>query len=365
MEDQSSGVQGMWWRFNNYQIFETPMPANVPPQFAEHYRYIRPAPGAELETYSLSVGNGSEPSIGHGSISYEAIRDIDLESDDAILDWCREFGLLGILPQRTVLIRLAPRWAPLVDSNDRFLFPSQTSYSRTSVGWHPVAHSTLRANDSQVISIDEEDRMEDWLGKLVDAEDTTHPPPSAIISRLFTSEYREIELGKAIGQYFPELPYGDWDTPQYPTPLSPEFWTQYGESLGEFRSSIRQFHGMVEALGHKGPLEHIPEQTLLDLHHARNALHSLISVSAALGIDEYGEYVPRWAFSSLLSIFAYSLWQDLVGGKSIRHCGRTKCRKVFLTAQYNREYCSDRCRQTEGKARYRARTSDAPAEEAN
>ena len=73
----------------------------------------------------------------------------------------------------------------------------------------------------------------------------------------------------------------------------------------------------------------------------------------ALGINEDGTFIPKWAFTSLLGVFGFSVWQSLVGGNSVRHCNRIKYRNVFLTAQYNRTYCSLRCKQTEEKARQR------------
>lgn len=354
MEERQPGVSGLWWRFSDYQIFEVPMPEAVGARFAEHYCYIRPSPNARLETYEPLIGEGDQEH--NEQVAYPAIREINLDDEGEILDWCRRFGLLGILPQRAVYIRLAPRWKPLVDARDPCLFPAQVSYSRTNVGWHPVEAATLIHDDSKIIRIDQEDRMEDLLGKLVDPEDTIHLGPSATISRLFSYQYEEKKLGEAIGHFFPDLPYGDWDTPEYPMPLSDAFWRQYGESLGDFRSAILRFREMVENLSPlKASLKHLREEDLRRLGQARSQLHSLLSVSPALGIDEDGNPVHRWAFSSLLSMFALSVWQDLVGGKSVRHCARHRCRKVFLSGNRRRLYCSDQCRQAEEKARQRNR----------
>ena len=353
-------ISGRWWRYSDYQIIETPMPQNLAPVMSDRFRYIRPAPGATLETYTLNV-SGGESADDSESVTYEDILKLDLESEPKVLDWCRRFGLLGILPQRAVLMRLAPRWRPIVDNRDPVLFPSQTSYSRTSVGWHPVSQLTMKSDDSIVITIDDEDRMEDWNGRLVDPEETIHPPPSVIISPLFSGELQERQLGVAIGRYFPTVEGADLDIFEYPTPLSDQFWHLYGESLSEFRAAIGQFVDMVRRLGNQGPLEQLPEDALGDLSRARAELHTLTSASPALGIDEDGSFLPKWAFTSLIGAFGFSVWQSLVGGSSVKHCARPRCRNVFLTAQYNRIYCSLKCTQAEQKARQRGRKRNEQA----
>lgn len=353
MTTQYSGVHGTWRRFTDYRISERLMPKNVPPRFRDHFRYIRPAPNAKLETYSCIMGVPSDDAGNSQFVAYENIQSLDLDDENAILDWCRKFGLLGILPQRATLIRLAPRWRPIGDSTDPCLFKTQTSYSRVGVGWNQIVKS---AWGSEEITIDEEHRMEDWIGQLVTVEETVHPPPSAILSELFVTRYEETTLGDAIARYFPDVPNNEQDTHEYPIPLSNEFWYQYGESLGEFRDAVSQFQNMVEALGkNEGPLDYLPTKDLHDLISAQGSLHSLASVSPVLGNDANGQNIPRWAFLSLLGIFAFSVWQELVGGKSVYQCARPKCRKVFLSSNTRRQYCSDRCRQTEEKARQRIR----------
>ena len=113
----------------------------------------------------------------------------------------------------------------------------------------------MMSNRSKTLVVDEQHSMNDWLGRIVDLEDTNHSPPTAILSKLFSAAYEERPLGQAVGQYFPDFPYGDWDTPDYPMPLSDSFWRQYGESLGEFRSAILRFRRMV---GNLEGLHHMP-----------------------------------------------------------------------------------------------------------
>ena len=83
-------------------------------------------------------------------------------------------------------------------------------------------------------------------------------------------------------------------------------------------------------------------------------LNSLLGVSPYLGIDPLTRsYSANWSYPSLLAAFAFDIWQDLAGGKSIRHCKRTNCRRVFVASNSKKVYCSDRCRRTGEKARQR------------
>ena len=76
------------------------------------------------------------------------------------------------------------------------LFPTQVSYSRTNVGWHMVPKATLAGEGSESLILGEGARREDFVGRLVDPGSTNHPPPSAIIARLFSNEYEEKQPGE-------------------------------------------------------------------------------------------------------------------------------------------------------------------------
>ena len=60
MQNQDLAIVGLWWRFTDYQIFEASKPQNLHPHFVDYYRYIRPAPGAELETFPVRLSSGKE-----------------------------------------------------------------------------------------------------------------------------------------------------------------------------------------------------------------------------------------------------------------------------------------------------------------
>jgi len=179
--------------------------------------------------------------------------------------------------------------------------------------------------------------------------------PTALMTQLFSSNYEERRLGEAVGHFFPQIPLAEKDTALYPHPLSDDFWHQYCEPLEEFRWAVRDFQEMVDNLSHAGPWDVLLPRGRSAMVIGQDQLNSLLSIYPGLEVQFTGTITARWTFPSLLAIFAFEVWQKLIGGQSIRHCKRSRCRRLFLAAQYNREYCSDRCRQAEEKARQRRR----------
>ncbi len=350
MVEHLEGIQGMWWLFSDYHIYEPPWTAEKP-AVKEYFRYVRPTPGSELETYDISLSSTKTSLVAESCRSFLAL---DLEDEAAILDWCRRYGLLGILPESTVLVRLKPRWKFLSDApQSRQLVATQREHIRTHVGWSPIDRRILIKEGEFHIVPDDEHRLEDYLHRLVDPGDTTLPEPQALTSVLFHTRYEQQTLAQSVGRFFPGVPTPDLEIYQYPTPLSDPFWCEYAEPLENFRSAARGFRDMLDGLRLNTPLNELPLEAQRRLLNSRSQLHALLSVSPALGFQEDGTFTPKWAFSSLLAIFAFAIRQDLLGGKTIRHCKRPKCRTLFLTGQGNREYCSSRCRQAEEKARQR------------
>src|SRR5215470_8318992 len=65
------------------------------------------------------------------------------EGEKPLLEWCQQYGLLGLLPQQTSSFTLPPRWEPRNqfegDTFDRTLIPKQRSYERSGYGW--ISHA--------------------------------------------------------------------------------------------------------------------------------------------------------------------------------------------------------------------------------
>jgi hypothetical protein len=119
MRDTLQAATGRWWRFTKYVLSEG---------------YVRPARGARLEAYDpwadywRSRERGEvppyqslldllraikwNPSEGSDSrlIGPAAPELLEPEAVHQLLAWCAAHGLLGVLPQRALLLTLAPRF---------------------------------------------------------------------------------------------------------------------------------------------------------------------------------------------------------------------------------------------------------------
>ena len=348
MEHLSPGFRGTWWRFSEYSIREGPSPRK-----RDEFRYIVPAASAKLERYRPVVGRQSRTEqTENPATDVESLQAVNLSEDSSILDWCRQFGLLGILPHTVTSMYLAARWGPAFnEENPSLLFPTQSQFFRINVGWKGLKTSDIWK--AAHIELDEQDRFEDHYDQLVDPDETRFLPGAAITTRLFSDQYKPEELGPSVGRFFPEVPETEKSTYRYPMPLSEDFWYQYAEPLGDFRHAIQGVREILDKLSQSGPLDKLPSEQLRAVVESRSRLHSLLLVSPALALETDGSYAPTWAFSSLLSMFGLAIWQELVSGGTLRHCSRHRCRKLFFVGRRNQQYCSVRCRQAEEKARQR------------
>jgi len=348
-------VRRSWWRFSDYEFWEPQPPIGASQRLREHFRYIRPAPGATLERYEQSASGRSSK---HPSELQTALLGLDLENEPDIMDFCRRFGLLGILTEELHSMTLAARWEHLTDSpDDPILFPGQMRYSRTHWGWTGNVRLRVMGENEYSITLDDNNRSENWLHTLVSPEDTSTPPGSASIAALFSEAVEEKPLDRALGQFFPAVAAADLKTYEYPVPMSEEFWQQYAEPLGRFKSAVLGFRDMLANLAQAGPPELLPDDVLRTVMRGRAQLQAILSVSPALVLMDDGGFAPRWAFSSLPAIAAFEVWQQLIGGQSVKHCKRAKCRRLFIPPNNAREYCSDRCKMAEEKARQRRQQS--------
>ena len=354
--NQDGTIRGWWWRFTKYSAYEVSIPRGISQKMRDHFRYIVPVPEASLQTYEPAIGVRDTPSDGGQTvvIDLQALQDLKLADESAILEWCQQYGLLGILPETASLIELAPRYGAWTGEKDPpVLFPTQRQYFRTNVGWSGIVRVDLKSDESMHVILDDVDTYEKWNDRLVDPNETRFSPGAAVITRLFSSQYERKDLAAAVGRYFPRAHSSELNTAKYPLPLSDDFWHGYAESIADFRTAVLGLRSILSRLSETGPIEHLPEEALRTLADARAELHSLLSVSPGLGLEIDGTFTPKWAFSSLLSMFALTIWEELVSGRSIRSCKRARCQKPFFVRRRNQSYCSSRCRQAEEKARQR------------
>jgi hypothetical protein len=346
MSDGPIPVTGGWWRFSEYEARDSPKAARVALGLRDHFRYIRPAPNASLTQFDVGIG----PQDGGTEVDVDAIVKLDLNSEDEILKWCAKYGLLGILPEQASLIRLPARYeVPPGLPDSRILLRAQVVYAKTHIGWKGVDKTSIGPK-SPVLELEPGETAE----KYVEPEGLPPSLEASVLttSALFSEEIIERGLAEGLGMYFPDVADEDRLSYDYPMPLSDRFWFEYGESLEKFRNAVTQFRRMLENLKDIWPLDSAPEEALRNLVFGRNQLHAILSARPALGLGGNG-YEPKWAFSSLLAMFALASQMKLVGGEAVRQCQRLRCRRLFMTPVKTKRYCSERCRRSEEQARSR------------
>ena len=81
------------------------------------------------------------------------------------------------------------------------------------------------------------------------------------------------------------------------------------------------------------------------------------TVGPSVGILIDGTIQQHWPSTSLLGTFALMALQDLSSPNTIHICQH--CQSLYVTTTYQTQYCSDKCRNTAQKQRYRAREKNA------
>lgn len=87
-----------WWRFEEYEAIEG---THIAP--AEGAELIRYDPFEDHEELWMGRSQDDEP-------PYVKLARVNPQKVDEIVEWCTEFGLLGILPHRTLEVDLWPEW---------------------------------------------------------------------------------------------------------------------------------------------------------------------------------------------------------------------------------------------------------------
>jgi hypothetical protein len=322
---------------------------------------IRPAPGAQAEPYDLwadyrssqSATGAREPPYGPllklvQSIKFEPrpgpgpLRALSIESEGLVTSWCAEHGLLGILPHRTQMLTLAPRFRPLKEVPGRFA-PCLHQYVRTNQGWQTLSRWGLR----------QETAGPDSGGGIVDDPQVpkSWPKPGALVEDLRTGEWKTEPLSKTWGPFFPDVPHMERDGYPYPSPGSEEFWRLYAEPVDDFVDTATLLLGVIQELGEVRKQHGAPESQKNPLA-ALDALNRLLGPTRPVtSLSNSGEIMEAWHTPSLLGGFAMMVLADLSDQRWPRTCDN--CGKLFATKAYQGKYCSKSCRYAMQKRTYR------------
>jgi hypothetical protein len=343
-------LTGSWWKFDRYELRDG---------------MIRPARGAKLSRYDPWEDQDPAAPLQQDRVpAYRSLLDtinrlrylespspqnrggrLHPRSERELLDWCAEYGLLGLLLHDAVLITLAPQPAKIPARDYRATLKSwrqhgvrerpprtamvQKSYTRTTFGWaerdQPIHHKA-------------------------------HLQTPGIITQSFVGDRLVEQSLVMFRRYFPSATRSDspdaWQTFDCPAPLSERFWMLYAESLDDFLSRTRFLRLAIASMTACAIRD--PTSEDLELEAGRSYLQGLLSpVGFGFAIDPHSGLHPRLLGGSLLSILAAMALQDAPKGRVLQ-C--SVCRSIFIAGnRAQTRYCSKRCRATAQKRALRAR----------
>ncbi len=353
---------GGWWRFSRYELRDG---------------HVRPAAKAVLERYDpwfdyrrsrASGGDGAAP-------PYQALLDLlaDLRvrpvgasgrrqalsstGEVQLLAWCARYGLLGVLLHQTAMVTFPPRWEPADPTPSRWtgkepLWAVQWRYVRTNAGWD------ARRDVRLVKGVHDLKRAAKQRSRIIPHKDRPMwcRPARVIIQRLETGEWRQEPLTATWARFFPGIPVTNWETSAYPPPGTNEFWRLYEEPIEDFLRAALLLRTALEGLAHSEPWDKASEADRVWIMDGRHQLHVLTApITPAMFLRQDGIWEQRWIAPSLLASFAGMALQDLTEQRRLLRCANVTCRRLFATAAWQAQYCSERCRYTVQKRGYRQR----------
>jgi hypothetical protein len=268
-----------------------------------------------------------------------------------ILDWCNEYGLLGILPGQAQFIALLPIYENIdqypgvaVAGSQRCIL--QRMYARVAGDWvgHNVARGETPAGDS--IWRAGTPVPEAAWGKATET-------PCMLFWDWESFAWKNDVGNQRLSSFFSYQA----ENGQYPRPLSDDFWDVYQEPVWAWTRAALDFSEAAELVSQYAAARFAgkpwPAERLEDVNHALWGLNSL-SASQAHSY-EFGPSALRrnLAYPSLLSAMAEMFFLDMMARRRAFRCGA--CGKIFVSNDARSAYCSTTCRLTAHTRRYRVR----------
>jgi len=302
-----NAFQDWWWKFDRYEI---------------EAGYIKPAVGSALARYApwslYKSPHGKDPIQRPyhsllGLVGQKA--ELDHDSETAILDWCSEYGLLGVLLHRSESVSL-----PMLESGEQL---GLNRYARETAGW--IAAKTLDRDPAHAGA---------WVRQ---------------VGR-FWSEFEPLD--ETWGRFFPQLS----DPRAIPPPFSDAFWNTYAEPLDSFLEAaqfLKRAVGQLSAI--RDSREKLEDKQRNFAGGAQQLIHSLtITVRPMMYLTTRNRYGFAWATGSLLSSLAMMALLDFTENRLLM-CRNPKCGALFTTKSVEAKYCSARCRGAVQMRKYRSR----------
>lgn len=308
---------GPWWRFSDYELAEDvshtirgirrPLRPYAPPKQlqAGTRLFVRPRPGARLQAWfpwdSYTDKRGA-PKAHQTPAPYEDFLNLARTllkqtprdattffphlvpgDPEALLKFCRSYGLLGLLP-----------W-----SARRIVLPN-VIYERTGIVWLRVENLHNEAPRVQRVS--------------------------------FTrARWTDAAIEDILREYFPAVTPDRRDTFEIPSPGSEAFWRAYAEPLDEILHAAVYLDDLRVALkSHRLAKE------------ARILLDVLLADVNPNPIKSRGKQRLSFQASSLFGYFALMLAKDSTSGLALLEC--PICGKAFTSDNRRATYCSEQHR---------------------
>jgi hypothetical protein len=276
-----------------------------------------------------------------------------------ILEWCNNYGLLGILPGQAQFISLVPTYEQVDRDSAVNLARSpramvQRSFGRVAGAW--VGHHR-HIGRADAVTVEP-----DWrAAKAVPQTAWVRgiEPARTLFWDWSSFEWRNDEGNQRLASFFSFSAKNG----QYPRPLSADFWSVYQEPVWAWTQAALLFSEAVELVSQyaaarfaRRPLD---EATLPRVD---DALWMLNSLSASETYSyEFGALAlqRQLTSSSLLAVMAEMFFLDLMAGRRAIRCQR--CDTIFVSNDARAAYCTVTCRNT---ARTRRARTKAAREEA-
>jgi hypothetical protein len=343
-------TDGPWFRFSSYEL---------------HRGYIRPSRGATLEGFdpweeyrTTKTRKRGQPPYQSLFVLIDSLRDEEDISDyyprwlyhpenmppggdRKILNWCRRFGLLGLLPQMVRRFEVGPHW---VAGNDKWV--ERVEYERVGTKWHPNMrwHPAGRADAKALWKTSPLPKFP-RSGRRVPRSHAEYDLPMAYIGNALNGgpyEDQAVPVNTLAELFFPARVDTDARPFDCPMPGTQGFARVYCEPLRHFLDQaywLRSFGGMLLSQSSEWRFPEVLERYLQPL-------------TVRLQFDVRGNLREYWSSPSLLCSFAWMLVQDVLDGRDMRRC--ECCGAPFLTDRYQSRYCSVPCGWKHRKRRARA-----------
>ena len=327
---------GQWWKFTRYELNDG---------------YIRPAPDTTLSAYDP----WSEPPPG-ADTAYASLanlvprgwdagdnRTVSPDTAAAVLAWCQQYGLLGVLPRRVEKVVLQA-W-----TEKEGVTPQD--WNGTEERWYPDQVQVQFYQNSKGW------QRETYRDAIIEGKSPRPNPAGVILHPIDDSVEMVFEpFRKTWARFFPSVPLDQRESYRYPEPLTQEFWALYNEPIEEFIDTAALLEAPLTTLAKDR--ETVPGFTIRSVDNYALAIHEL---------NEYVEtvrwhlrqtpngMVQQWTSPSLFASLVLMALQDVAGAKRPRIC--LTCSGLFVSPAYQARYCSVRCRHTMNKRTYRTRAA--------